>query len=37
MPTHEEIMQFATGIENNTRYKVVDSKQESRVALLKKQ
>ena len=35
MPTHEEIMQFAGEIENNTGYTLIDSKQESRVALLK--
>ena len=35
MPMHEEIMQFARKIEDNTSYKLIDSKQESRVALLK--
>jgi len=35
MPLHDEIMEYAREIENNTKYKLVDSKQESRVALLK--
>ena len=37
MPLHEEIMAYAGEMENNTKYKLVDSKQESRVALLKLQ
>jgi len=35
MPLHKEIMAYTREIENNTKYKLVDSKQESRVALLK--
>jgi tRNA wybutosine-synthesizing protein 1 len=34
MPEHNEIMVYATEIENNTEYTLKDSKQESRVALL---
>ncbi len=35
MPLHEEIMQFARGIENITDYTLIDDKSASRVALLK--
>lgn len=36
MPSHEEVLAFARGIENNTSYQLIDSKQVSRVALLKR-
>ena len=34
MPYHHEILEFAKIIEENSSYKVIDSKEESRVALL---
>jgi len=34
MPYHHEILEFAKKIEENSSYKVIDSKEESRVALL---
>ena len=34
MPYHHEIMEFAKKIEDNSSYKVIDSKEESKVALL---
>ncbi len=34
MPTHEEIKQFAKKIEENSSYKIVDEKEDSRVVLL---
>ena len=34
MPYHHEIMEFAKKIEENSSYKVIDSKKESKVALL---
>lgn len=36
MPTHNEIMEFAKKIEENSSYKVIGEKEESRVALLMK-
>ena len=37
MPYHHEILDFAKKIEENSSYKVIDSKKESRVALLVKE
>ena len=34
MPYHDEIMEFANKIEENSSYKVIDEKRESKVALL---
>jgi len=34
MPFHDEIMEFAKRIEDNSSYRVIDSKKESKVALL---
>jgi len=34
MPYHDEILEFAKKIEENSSYKVIDSKEESKVALL---
>ena len=34
MPYHNEILEFAKVIEENSSYKVIDSKEESKVALL---
>jgi len=34
MPYHDEILEFAKKIEENSSYKVIDSKAESKVALL---
>jgi tRNA wybutosine-synthesizing protein 1 len=34
MPYHREIMEFAKRIEENSSYKVIDEKKESKVALL---
>lgn len=36
MPLHEEVMEFAKKIEENTQYKITDSSKPSRVALLTK-
>jgi wyosine [tRNA(Phe)-imidazoG37] synthetase (radical SAM superfamily) len=36
MPTHDEIIDFATKIEKNSSYKIVDEKVDSRVVLLKR-
>ena len=37
MPRHHEIMEFAEEIEKHSSYKVIDQKEESRVALLVKE
>ena len=34
MPYHKEILEFAKKIEENSSYKLIDSKKESKVALL---
>ena len=34
MPYHDEILEFSKKIEQNSSYKVIDSKRESKVALL---
>ncbi|HDD04950.1 MAG TPA: 4-demethylwyosine synthase TYW1 [Candidatus Aenigmarchaeota archaeon] len=36
MPTHEEILEFSRRIEENSDYKIIDEKRESRVVLLAK-
>jgi tRNA wybutosine-synthesizing protein 1 len=37
MPFHDEILEFASEIERNSSYKLIDSKKESKVALLVRQ